>query len=68
MQSVSRIAEVIEWPSVPRDNPRRSRFGLRDLAYVLLLLIGLVFFTTTDVSATDYYVSSSSGSDFNPGR
>src|SRR4030095_6204691 len=66
MQSVSRIAEVIEWPSAPRKNPRKSRFGRRDLACVLVLLIGLVFFTTTDASVI-YYVSSSSGSDANPG-
>src|SRR4030095_11250184 len=66
MQSVSRIAEVIEWPSASRKNPRKSRFGRRDLACVLLLLIGFVFFTTSDASVT-YYVSSSSGSDANPG-
>ena len=66
MQCASRTAEVIEWPFIPRENPPKSRFGLRDLACVLLMLIGFVFFTTADASAT-YYVSSSSGSDSSPG-
>ena len=50
MQSVSRTAEVIEWPSAPREKQRKRRFGRRDLACVLLILIGLVFFTTTDAA------------------
>ena len=52
MQSVSRAAEAIEWPSVPRENPQKRRFGRRDWACVLLMLIGLVFITTTHASPT----------------
>ena len=52
MQSVSRTAEAIEWPSVPRKNPPKRRFGLRDWACVLFVLTGLVFITTTDASPT----------------
>ena len=66
MQFVSRTAGVIEWPSVSRENPPKSRFGLRDLACMLLMLIGFVFFTPANASVT-YYVSSSSGSDANAG-
>ena len=40
MQSVSRTAAVIEWPSAPPKKQQKRRFGRHDLACVLLISSG----------------------------